>query len=108
MKRQRFLAIGCGGLALMTAVMTLAMGIVTAWEGARPALTPLIVAGIFVLSAFLAFWIGIRPRDEEDEDLFHGERGLAVALTIVVIVAVAVVTVLLVTNPGFWRGATGY
>lgn len=108
MKRERFMAIGFGGIALMSAVLVLTMGIVSAWEGERPVLTPVIVSGIFTLFAFLAFWIGIRPRGEDDEDLFHGDRGLAVALTLVVIVAVAVLSVLLVTNPGFWRGATGH
>ncbi|HYH07350.1 MAG TPA: hypothetical protein VEK11_09870 [Thermoanaerobaculia bacterium] len=106
--RERFFAVGCGGLALLLAFLTL--GVTTAGvyvgEGIGSVIFGWITAGLIALAAFASFAIAIR-RGTTDEDLFEGNRGLAVALTVVVILAVTAFVLVTFMQPDFWRGATG-
>lgn len=104
--RERILAVGCGGLALLSAFAFLAITAVGAWTGEPmgEAAVGWALAVVMAIFAFLAFGVAIR-RTAEDEDLFEGRRGLAVSLTIVVVIAVIVFALVMYLQPDFWRGA---
>lgn len=55
------------------------------------------------VAALVAFAFAIR-RGRDDEDLFEGHRGMAVALTIVVVLAVTGFMLTAYLQPDFWRG----
>jgi heme/copper-type cytochrome/quinol oxidase subunit 2 len=101
--RERMLAVGCGGLLLLMALLTAAVTLVGVWQGDQSALIGWVVTASTGVVALAAFAVGIR-RKVDDEDPLDGERGLAVALTIVVVIAVTGLAIAFYLQPDFWRG----
>ena len=101
--RERMLAVGCGGLCLLSVFAVLAGGLARVWQGESDGPPMWLIPLFLLLVGFMAFGFAIR-RDRDDEDLFEGTRGVAVALSIVVIVVVTGFTVTLYFQPDFWRG----
>jgi heme/copper-type cytochrome/quinol oxidase subunit 2 len=104
--RERFLAVGCGGLALLSSALFIAVTGASVWSGERNAWIGWALAAVAGVMALAAFAVAIR-RTNEDEDLFEGDRGLAVAMTMIVVIAVGILTLVFYLDPDFWRGALG-
>jgi uncharacterized membrane protein len=104
--RERFLAAGCGGLCLLSGTLFLAVGAAGVFTGDRHVWIGWLLAAVAAVIALVAFGVAIR-RTNEDEDLFEGDRGLAVAMTIVIVIAVAILTLAFYLDPDFWRGTLG-
>ena len=101
--RERLLAVGCGGLCLMLAFMLGGLAIAGTATGNRTVIAAWVMMTLFVVGALAGFALAIR-RGVDDEDLFEGKRGTAVAMTIVVVLAVVACTLALYFNADFWRG----
>lgn len=99
-------AIGCGTVAFCFALLMSIGAMTSLWEHKR--ITEGMIFGalalIGVAVGLMLFWLGIRAISEEDDDLFHGDRGTAVAVAIVVMLAFAAFAIAVVLHIDFWRG----
>jgi hypothetical protein len=101
--RERIFAIVCGALTLYLVFAMIAVSLAGIVDEHLPRIGALVIAAIMLATSGGMFGLAIR-RGADDDDLFEGNRGLAVALTIVVIVSVVGVGVVMYVQPDFWRG----
>jgi heme/copper-type cytochrome/quinol oxidase subunit 2 len=102
--RERMLAVGCGGMTLLLALMTGAMAVLEIWQSSRPVFVGWLITGTTGICSLAAFAVAVR-RKTDDDDPFEGERGLAMALMVVVVIAVTLLAIAAFLQPDFWRGA---
>ena len=101
--RERIFAIACGALTLFMMFMMIAASLAGIVDKDLSRAGALVIAAIMLVTSGGMFGLAIR-RGADDDDLFEGERGLAVALTIVVIAGVVGFGVVMYVQPDFWRG----
>ena len=105
--RDRMLAVGCGGLVLLLSFLVAAVTAAGVWQNEGNAWIGWVLTAACGLFALLAFAVGVRRTDDE-EDPFEGNRGLAMGLTIVVFIAVTAFAIAMFLQGDFWRGAMGH
>ena len=105
--RERIFAIAGGALTLLMVFGMIAVSLAGIVDKHLPRAGALVIAAIMLVTSGGMFWLAIR-RGADDDDLFEGDRGLAVALTIVVVIGVVGLGVVMYVQPDFWRGLLGH
>ena len=103
--RNRLGSIGCGGVALLGSglLMMTAIGAVIGGEPTGAVIGGLIAGALLAVVALL-FWIRAVRSISDDDDIFTGTRGTALAIILVLSVVILAGVVVAGVNPDFWRG----